>query len=124
MIAMVIMGIGLLTVALAQLTAMRMSSESRQMSQAMYLAEQQLEGFYVSPPIVAGTFQDPANPFEVDVNDDDYSAYNRSWTIQTDTPSPGLSTVTVQVLWVNGAGGGGDTGDANRTVTLQGIVGP
>ena len=121
---MIIMGVGLLTIALAQLTAMRMSTESRQMTQAMYLAEQQLDAFYITPPVVPGAFVDPLNPIELDPNDQDYTTFTRSWTVQGDTPSLGLSTVTVQVLWNNGAGGVGDTGPGGRTVTLQGIVGP
>lgn len=124
MIALVIMGIGTLTIALAQLTALRMSTESRQMTQAMYLAEQQLDQFYISPPVLAGNFQDPGNPIDIDPADTDLTTYNRSWAVQLNTPSPGLSTVTVQVVWNNGQGGPGDTGPASRTATLQGIVGP
>ena len=124
MIAMIIMGVGLLAMALAQMSAMRMSTTSKQMSHAMNLAEQQIEAFYVSPPLAAGTFQDPANPIPADLSGDDLSTFNRSWLVQTDTPSAGLSTVTVTVVWNNGMGGPGDTGVQSRTVNLRGIVRP
>ena len=124
MIAMLIMGIGLLTIALAQLSAMRMGTTSKQMSHAMNLAEQQLEVFYVTAPAAAGTFQDPLNPIPADPSGDDLSSFNRSWQIQTDTPIAGMSTVTVTVVWNNGLGGVGDTGAQSRTVRLQGVVRP
>ena len=124
MIAMIIMGVGLLTIALAQLSAMRMGTTSKQMTNAMNLAEQQIQVFYVSPPIAAGTFQDPGNPIPADLSGDDLSSFNRSWQVQTDTPSAGLSTVTVTVVWNNGLGGVGDTGAQSRTVRLQGVVRP
>lgn len=123
MIAMAIMGIGLLTIALAQVTSMRMSSHSRQMTQAMYLAEQQLNAFYVSPPAAPGTFQDPGNPIDLDANDQDLTTFNRSWTVQTNTPSAGMSTVLVTVVWNTGPGGL-DVGLLNRTVNLRGVVRP
>lgn len=124
MIAMIIMGVGLLTIALAQLSSIRMATTSKYLSQAMYLAEQQMEDFYVAAPIVGGTFQDPTNPIAADPSGDDVSSFTRSWTIQTDTPTAGMSTVTVVVVWNNGLGGVGDTGAQSRTVQLQGIVRP
>ncbi len=122
MIAMIIMAVGLLTIGLAQLTAIRMATTSKYMSQAMYLAEQQMESFYVNSPVVAGTFQDPGNPIPADPSGDDLSNFNRSWVIQTDTPTAGMSTVVVTVVWNNGLGGMGDTGARSRTARLQGIV--
>jgi type IV pilus assembly protein PilV len=121
MIAMVIMGVGLLTIALAQLTAMRIGTESRQLTQAMYLAEQQMGLFYVAKPTAAGTFPDPGNPIEVAAIDDDLTTFNRTWTVQTDTPSVGLTTVSIQVTWNNPTGNAAQAG--RRNVTLQGILG-
>ncbi len=118
MIALVIMAVGLLTIALAQLTAMRMANESRQMSQAMYLAEQQMSTFYLAAPAAAGAFQDPGNPIQVSANDDDLTTFNRSWVVQTDVPVAGLTTVAIQVAWNNAANAG------RRNVTLNGILGP
>lgn len=124
MIALVIMGIGLLTIAVAQLTAMRMSSHSKHTSDAMYLAEQQMEAFVVNVPIAAGTFNDPANPIDINPADDDFSNFNRSWTVQPNVPRAGMSTVTVVVVWNSAEGGATDLGPGRRTVQLQGIVGP
>ena len=75
MIAMLILGMGLLTLGLAQLSAMRTANKSQAMSQALYMAEQQLDAFYVNPPAVAGNFNDPGNPIDPDPNDDDFSTF-------------------------------------------------
>ncbi len=122
MISLVIMGVGLLTIALAQLTSMRVANESRQLSAAMYLAEQQMGAFYLNVPPAAGTFPDPNNPIEVAPNDDDLTTFNRTWTVQTDTPRPGLTTVSIQVVWNTPQGNAANAG--RRNVTLQGILGP
>ncbi len=119
MISLVIMGVGLMAVALAQLTSMRIATESRQLTHAMYLAEQQMGTFYLTVPPAAGTFPDPNNPIEVAANDDDLTTFTRSWTVQKDTPRPGLTTVSIQVVWNNPLSNAG-----RRNVTLQGILGP
>ena len=121
MIAMVIMAVGLMTIALAQLTAIRIGTESHRLSQAMYLAEQQMGLFYVATPTAAGVFPDPGNPIEVAANDDDLTTFNRTWTVQTDTPSLGLTTVSIQVTWLNPQSNASQAG--RRNVTLQGILG-
>ncbi len=72
---------------------------------------------------MGGTLQDPGNPIPADPSGDDVSSFNRSWTIQANTP-PGMSTVVVTVVWNNGLGGVGDTGVQSRTVRLQGILRP
>ena len=102
--------------------AMRIGTESHKLSQAMYLAEQQMVLFYVAAPTAAGTFQDPGNPIEVAANDDDLTTFNRNWTVQTDTPSVGLTTVSIQVIWNNPTSNSAQAG--RRNVTLQGILGP
>ena len=122
MIAMLILGMGLLTLGLAQLSAMRSANKSESMSQAMYLAEQQLDAFYVTAPAVAGLTIDPLNPIDPDPLDDDFTLYNRQWNVVQNSPQPGLSTVTVQVTPVSLEGGGQMA--SRRAVTLQGVVGP
>jgi type IV pilus assembly protein PilV len=122
MIAFVIMGLGLLTIGLAQLTAMRMTTRSRHMQEAMYLAQEQLELFQVSTtPLPAGTFQDPGNPIEVDPNDRDLANFNRSWTVTPNTPQAGLASVSVTVLW-NQPQGQGAGPIVPQTVTINGII--
>ena len=122
MIAFVIMGIGLLTIALAQLTAMRITTRSKQMTQAMYLAQEQLDFFQAVPPTAAGAFNDPQNPIDIDTNDRDMGTFNRSWNITLNAPQPGLSTVQITVVWNNPEGGTQQSGP--QQVTLNGVVGP
>lgn len=119
MIAMIVLGVGLLTIAAAQLTSLRMGTKSKHMQQATYLAQEQLELFQIAPPAGAGTFQDPANPIDVFPNDRDLTTFNRSWQVTQNTPQAGMSTVAVTVVWNNSVGNNG----APRTVTLTGIVG-
>ena len=122
MIAMLILGMGLLTLGLAQLSAMRSANTSESLSQAMYLAEQQLDAFYVTAPAVGGLTIDPLNPIDPDPADDDFTTYNRQWNVVLNAPQPGLSTITVQVTPVALDGGGLQAGA--QAVTLQGVVGP
>ena len=118
MIAMLILGIGLLTVAAAQLSALRMGTASEHNQQALYLAQEQLERFQANTP-AAGTFDDPGNPIDAFPNDRDLSTFSRGWVVLDNTPQPGLSTVRVTVAWNNPVAG---VPTAQR-VTLVGIVG-
>ncbi len=120
MIAMLIMGIGMLTMGLAHLSSMRIASNSKQMSQAMYLAQEQLDTFLAFPPAAGGTFQDPNNPIEVQANDQDLTSFTRSWTVTRDTPLGGVATVVVRVVWDNSPNDG--LSQNLRTINLQGIV--
>lgn len=121
MIAFVIMGIGLLTIGLAQLSALRMTTRSRQVSQAMYLAQEQLDLFQAARPTAGGTFNDPGNPIDVDPNDREAGTFNRSWNIQLNNPAVGLATVQVTVVINNPEGGPGNYATQNQVI-LQGIV--
>ena len=120
MIALAIMSIGVLSLGVAQLTAMRMSSTSSHLSQAMYLAEEQMEIFRSMP--WGATFTalvvdqpDPGNPIVPVAGD--ASAYNRSWTIQPNQPPHNLSEITITVTWVNATG-------SRQNAVLKGIKGP
>ncbi len=120
MIALAIMSIGVLSLGVAQLTALRMSSTSSRLSQAMYLAEEQMEIFRSMP--WGATFTalvvdqpDPGNPILPVAGD--ASAYNRSWTIQPNQPPHNLSEITITVTWVNATG-------SRQNAVLKGIKGP
>ena len=120
MIALAIMSIGVLSLGVAQLTAMRMSSTSSRLSQAMYLAEEQMEIFRSMP--WGATFTalvvdqpDPGNPIVPVAGD--ASAYNRSWTIQPNQPPHNMSEITITVTWVNATG-------SRQNAVLKGIKGP
>ena len=67
MVAFAIMSIGVLPIGLAQLSALRLSSTSSRLSQAMYLAEEQMETFRSMPwgaafTLAAVDVDDPGNP--------------------------------------------------------------
>ena len=122
LIAMAILGVGVLTIGLAQLSAVKMSSRSEHMSQAMYLAQEQLEVF-LAMPRTDPQFQalvvqqpDPGGVIDIDTTDLDQTNYTRSWTIEPNTPAVGLTRITVFVNW--------NTATRGRTqVQLQGIKG-
>jgi type IV pilus assembly protein PilV len=126
MVAMVILGIGMSALAVAQVHSLRQATSGKQMTQAMYLAEAQMELFHAMPD-GAAVFQvpaavnDPTNPIQVTTGPDDMTTFNRRWTIQPNVPAVGLTTVTVQVDWVNPLAA---PGTGVRTVTLQSIKRP
>ena len=120
MVALAIMSIGVLSIGVAQLSALRMSTTSSRLSQAMYLAEEQMETFRSMP--WGPTFTtavvdqpDPTNPI-LPVNGDSAS-YNRSWTIQPNQAPHNLTEITVTVNWTNATG-------SRQNAVLRGIKGP
>ena len=115
MTALVLLAIGLLGVAAAQLYSLRFAADSDNRSQAAYLAEEQLgtilsmsnadpelskTGPQDDPnnPIVLADLAQNANPAGVG----ETTAFSRSWVIEQ-SPVPGLPTgmrrVTVTVTW-------------------------
>ena len=109
--------------ALAQAQSLKLTTGGKQMSQAIYLAEEQMELFRAMPAGSAvfqnaATTNDPGNPIDIDPNDQDTTQFNRRWTITPNTPSVGLTTIQIQVDWLRAAGPQGTT---VRTVTLNGI---
>lgn len=117
-IALAILGFGMLGVAAAQLNAFQNSDVSRERAVAYSLAQQQVEAFQAMSTTAieairtdAGYPNDPANPIDPDVNDGNAITYNRSWTITPDTPEDDVYTVQVNVAW-NGARGA-------QTVTIE-----
>lgn len=118
-IALAILGFGVLAGAAAQLTAIKLTSKSRMRTEAYYLAEQQMEAFRVMSgasidTIIAAGPNDPGNPIDPDPNDGLARSFNRSWTITTDAPEAGLYTIEVRVIWVDPLG-------LPRAVTLESI---
>jgi type IV pilus modification protein PilV len=108
MMAMAILGVGLLSIAVAQLTAMKVSTRSKNQQQAMFLAREQmddLEALNPGAPILqnAATTNDPANPIQVP-SDTGATRFNRSVTVTPNNPSIGLAQVTVTVSWVQAQG--------------------
>jgi hypothetical protein len=108
-----------LGVAAALVTALKHQGQSRNLTQALYLAQQQIETITSMTPAdvlalrtAAGYPDDPANPIDPDPADDDLVTYNRRWIIDPNTPEAGIMRVTVQVDWTDPRG-------AVRTVELQ-----
>ncbi len=116
MIAMAVLGFGMLAMASAQLSAMKFSDQSRSRSDAYYLAQQQMEtframnraGIEVERLLTA----DPANPIDSDPQDGRITSYTRTWEIDPDTPETGVYRIAVTVGWTGRFG-------INRAVTLE-----
>jgi prepilin-type N-terminal cleavage/methylation domain-containing protein len=103
--AMAIMGVGILAIALAQMSAMKVSSGSKNLSQAMYLAKEKMDELQ-STPGASAIFQvdsvnnvDPQNPISVTTDVTDNTTYTRDWDITTNAPGPGMVMLVVRVQW-------------------------
>ncbi len=110
LIAMAILGVGLLSIAVAQLTAIKVSSRSKNLQQAMFLAREQMDDLEALPPgapalAAAGTVDDPANPLKATADPGDQTTFNRSVTVTPNAPSAGLAQITVTVVWNSPQGG-------------------
>lgn len=121
MIALAILGFGMLAMATAQLSALQFTGESRSRSEAHYLAQQQMEAFQSmtragieAARADADYPNDPNNPIDPDPADAYAVSYQRSWLITPDTPEDGVYTINVQVAWTD------DLGEF-RTVELEGL---
>ncbi len=121
MIALGLLAFGILAVAAAQLASLDLSRRSRSLTQAMYLADQQLELFHsMSAASVLALLgdpdfpNDPNNPIDPNAGDDDTTTYLRSWNIQPDTPEVGVISLRVQVRWTDELG-------VNRDYFLDGM---
>jgi len=110
MIAMAVLGVGLLSIAVAQLTAMKVSSRSKNLQQAMFLAREQMDDLEALPPNApvlqaAAVIDDPANPIQLTAEQDDTIRFNRSVQVTPNAPSAGLAQVIVTVTWTAARGG-------------------
>lgn len=121
MIALSILGFGMLAASVGQLSALKNSRQSRSQTLSMYLAEQQMEAFQSMPSadVIAAVGDpsypnDPANPIDPDPGDDDATRFNRRWFITPDSPEPGVITIRVEVDWVDPLG-------FTRTTELRGM---
>lgn len=110
-IALGVLGFGMLGVAAAQIAAYRFSDTSRERTLAHGLAQQQIEVFQAMSATsieairTAGTYpNDTLNPIDPDPNDGMPLAFNRSWTITPDTPEDGVYTILVTVGWTGSVG--------------------
>ncbi len=109
MIAMAILGVGLLSIAVAQLSAIKVSARSRNLQQAMFLAREQMDDIEALPlnaPLLqaAATTDDPANPLQTGNDPENQTSFNRSVTVTPNAPVAGLAQVSVTVIWNNSQG--------------------
>lgn len=110
-IALAILGFGMLGIAAAQISAYRFTDSSRERGLAHALAQQQIEVFQsMSTTAIEairtapGYPNDPTNPIDPDTADLTTMAFNRSWTITPDTPEDDVYTIVVDVAWTGNAG--------------------
>jgi prepilin-type N-terminal cleavage/methylation domain-containing protein len=136
MIASAILATGLLVIALAQVSALKMGSRSKHLTDAVYLAQEQIETFQALPSTnlmfttAATDFDDPVgyilaggdaefgvvawNP------EQDQTAFTRRWTIEPNTPAAGLTRITVEVRWSQD--GGATTTGSTSVVWIKGSL--
>jgi len=123
MIAFALLGVAILGVAAAQLGALKLTRDSHLRTQAMFLAEQQLEVFQsmsavnlVLVPDEVDYPNDTTNPIDNPIDpspgDGDATTFNRSWAVAVDTPEANVITITVNVDWTDPRG-------RPRTLTLR-----
>lgn len=110
-VALGILGFGILALGAAQITSIRFNHESYLRTEAAYLAVQQMEAFQLMDTAAleairtAGSYpNDPGNPIDPDVGDAVTRAFTRSWTITPDTPETDVYTIEVVVRWTDGTG--------------------
>ena len=121
MIALSILGFGMLAASVGQISALKTNRQSRSQTLSMYLAEQQMEAFQSmsGADVVAAIADpsypnDPTNPIDPDPGDDDVTTFNRRWFITADSPEDGVITIRVEVDWVDPLG-------FTRTTELRGM---
>lgn len=121
MIALAILGFGILAAAASQITSIKFNRDSRVRTEAAYLAEQQMEVFQSMDGTAieairtdAGYPNDPDNPIDPDPNDGVARSFTRTWTITPDTPEAGVYAVQVRVSWIDQLGN-------TRSVTLNSV---
>ncbi len=117
MIASAILATGLLVIALAQVSALKMGSRSKHLTDAVYLAQEQIETFQALPATDV-MFTTPTTDFDDPVGhilaggDSEYgvggwspeaggdqAVFTRRWTVEPNTPAAGLTRITVEVRW-------------------------
>ena len=138
MIAASILATGLLAIALAQVSALRMGSHSKHLSDAMYLAQEQIETFQamdatdtmfaapatdVDDPVgyilAGGDSEYGAGTFSTE-DGGDQMVFGRRWTIEPDTPTTGMTRITVVVFWSDD--GGTTETDSTEVVWIKGSL--
>ena len=110
-VALAILGYGVLGVTAGQLASMRYSTDSRSNTLAMYLAQEEMEIFQLTgTDELLDLLADPdypndsSNPIDPDPGDGVAMAFSRRWYIEPNTPEVGVMTITVEVDLTNALG--------------------
>ena len=121
-VAFAVLAVGVLGVTASMISAMKNSSQSRSMTQAIYVAQEQIETFRLMPEAdILALLADASYPLDAngavdpDPSDGDPTKFSKRYQIQPDTPSAGVFTITVFVDWT------GPNGNA-RTTQLSSMV--
>jgi prepilin-type N-terminal cleavage/methylation domain-containing protein len=114
LIAMTIMSIGLMSIAMAQLTAIKVSSRSKHLQDAMFLAREQMDTLNAIQPTESGVpsffdlpqvIDDPN--IQVGTDQEDGTRFTRRTQIIPNNPNAELARVIVTVTWNNANSLGG-----------------
>ena len=110
MVAMAIMGLGIVMVMRTLPDSSRATTRARNVSKATNLAQEKLEQLmstpYADADLADGTHADTENPIE--------GAFNRSWAVQADTPYTDMKTVMITVSY--------PSSKSDSTVTINSII--
>ena len=107
MIAMTILSVGLMSIAVAQLSAIKVSSRSKHLQDAMLLAREEMDTLtaIIPDPAQPAFFANAQTIDDVDLKGSqdgaDKTLYSRRTVITPNVPSAGLSRVVVTVTWPN-----------------------
>jgi type IV pilus assembly protein PilV len=107
LVAILIIGIGILGLTGLQVTAMKGNLGSKNLTTANVLAERKMEGFKNTPfaslaPVT--NHADPDNPLNSNGLGSPYSGriFNRFWTVQPYGGSSNMKQITVTISWPEG----------------------
>lgn len=103
MVALAVLAYGVLGVTAGHLLAMRVSTNSRIATEAMDLAEEQMEIFQsMNASDVIALRSAPGYPIDPEYASD--PDFERRWLITEDSPEAGVIALTVEVDWTNALG--------------------
>lgn len=120
LVGICLLSIGIMALATLQSRGIRGNDLGNRTSQALTLAQGQLEqlvslasggNFPLSTPN-PNPFPDPNNP--IDETGIGGGIFTRSWQVQNDTPVPDVQTITITVSWTDIVG--------RHNVTLNGLI--
>ncbi|QTA83202.1 Prepilin-type cleavage/methylation domain-containing protein [Desulfonema limicola] len=97
MISLVILAVGLLGIAMLQITAIRGNASGMKLTEASTLIGSKIEDYRQM------VYEDVTDNVEenVKLHENDSRVYTRTTTVTENSPEPGLKTVTVELSWTD-----------------------